>query len=505
MNNSADDLEDVVPEAASFVRSIAEQGYKLETALADLIDNSIAAGSDKIEILVDTQSRPFILYLADNGNGMKENELKEAMRFPSSSVDKKRRQNDLGRFGLGLKTASFSQTRSFSVISKSKRDKHFFSRTWDLNVLEKHGWKIKVDKKEEVNHIVNSYKSLRSNFIGDFEDKFDANTLVVWRGLYKFENYISERDIEAVLSGELSSIINRYLSIVFHRFMEQREKPLKIRVNNIQLKPFNPFVKSDEVRIIRKRNRMIGEGAIDVQSFVLPIKSIEEVKNGNSNWVPDGKSLMDMEGIYLYRADRIILFGSWLGLAKRSQRMQLARMKIDVSNSLDHLMHLNISKSQVEMPRDLIEGLKDQVDELNLEAEREYLNRTIQKFPAETPKKLKPFLTTTASNRGAIMQINSDFSILQSLQQTLDKKQKVKLSMIIRMFEKELNSLRKVHEAKNYLKEDEEKVPLPEFIAIIDEILKNKIYSKDYIKENIIEGMGFNFESLPADMKNLLD
>ena len=83
MSVKEENLEDVIPQAADFVRSIAEQGYRIETALADLIDNSIAAGADKIEILVNTTRRPFTLYIADNGCGMKEDELKKAMRFPS--------------------------------------------------------------------------------------------------------------------------------------------------------------------------------------------------------------------------------------------------------------------------------------------------------------------------------------------------------------------------------------------------------------------------------------
>jgi len=505
MSVKEENLEDVIPQAADFVRSIAEQGYRIETALADLIDNSIAAGADKIEILVNTTRRPFTLYIADNGCGMKEDELKKAMRFPSASVDKQRRQNDLGRFGLGLKTASFSQTRSFSVISRNKENVNFSGRTWDLGVLEKHGWKIKVETQKDIDNIIADYQNRRSKTLGDFEDGFEAKTVIVWRGLYKFENYISERDIEAVLSHEITNVINKYLSIVFHRFMERREKSVKIRINNIQLKPFNPFLEdAPKVRTFSESNRVIGQGSMDIMSFILPIGSIEEVKRGNSKWVPEGKSLMDMEGIYLYRSDRIIFFGSWLGLAKRSQKMQLSRMRIEVDNSLDHLMHLNISKSQVEMPRDLIDGLKIQVAQLRLQAEKEYNNRTIQRFPAGTPKKLQPFLTTKATNRGAVMQINSDFPVLQGLQETLDKKQLTKLSMIIRMFEKELNSLRKVHETKNYLTDDLDRMPLSELNLVIQELIAKDV-PKEFIKQNVIIQMGFSVESLPDEIRRLLD
>ena len=183
MSVNEENLEEVIPQAADFVRSIAEQGYKIETALADLIDNSIAAGADKIEILVDTTSKPFTLYVADNGRGMSENDLKKAMRFPSSSVEKRRTKSDLGRFGLGLKTASFSQTRSFSVITRNQKSKLFSGRTWDLSLLDKYGWKIKVETKPEIDQIVESYLERRTKTLGDFHDGFQANTIVVWRGL----------------------------------------------------------------------------------------------------------------------------------------------------------------------------------------------------------------------------------------------------------------------------------------------------------------------------------
>ena len=108
--------ESAEPNPEFLIKSIAEQGYSLETALADLMDNSISAGADCIEVMIRMDEEPFTLFLADNGLGMDEDELRQKMQFPSSSPEKDRQQIDLGRFGLGMKTASFSQTRRFSVI-----------------------------------------------------------------------------------------------------------------------------------------------------------------------------------------------------------------------------------------------------------------------------------------------------------------------------------------------------------------------------------------------------
>src|SRR5512133_3196223 len=108
------------PNPEYLIKSIAEQGYSLESSLADLMDNSISANASKIEVLVKMDQEPFTLFIADNGNGMDEETLKASMQFPSNSHEEERNIFDLRRFGLGMKTASFSQTRCFTVISKKK-------------------------------------------------------------------------------------------------------------------------------------------------------------------------------------------------------------------------------------------------------------------------------------------------------------------------------------------------------------------------------------------------
>lgn len=117
--------ENASPNPEYLIKSIAEQGYSLETSLADLMDNSISANSDRIEVLINTESEPFKLFLADNGDGMTEEDLMRNMQFPSNSPEDSRKDSDLGRFGLGMKTASFSQTRKFTVLSKKKGEKKY--------------------------------------------------------------------------------------------------------------------------------------------------------------------------------------------------------------------------------------------------------------------------------------------------------------------------------------------------------------------------------------------
>ena len=146
--------ETVNPHPSYLIKSISEQGYRLETSLADLIDNSVAAGADAAEVLVSASEEPFTLFLADNGNGMTEKVLRESMRFPSASPDHSRKDSDLGRFGLGMKTASFSQTRCFTVLSRSKGASLYSGRTWDVRELEDGQWKLKVNSPSEIQKLL---------------------------------------------------------------------------------------------------------------------------------------------------------------------------------------------------------------------------------------------------------------------------------------------------------------------------------------------------------------
>jgi hypothetical protein len=504
MNLQSPDTEDVTPRPEEFIKSIAEQGYRLETAIADLIDNSISAGADRVEVLLDTETRPFRLFLADNGNGMDEKTLKSAMRFPSSSMEEVREKNDLGRFGLGLKTASFSQTRHFSVISRKSESDAYAGRTWDVELLRDRGWVLKIESETEVREIFEAYTSASASHLGAFDETFSAKTIVVWAGLHKFEDYIEEHNCAEVLKSELTEITKGHLSLVFHRFLERAVNPLQIRLNNVQVTPFNPFPLSDGVRRIGQKNRRIGNDAITVEGFVLPTRCIDEIKQGSSEWVPQGKELMDLEGIYIYRADRIILYGGWLALINRSQRMQLARMRVEIGNAVDHLLHLNIAKSQVVMPHDIRNGFREYIAELKVEAEREYFNRTIRRFDPGTNELAQPFMSTTATNRGAQMRVNTDFPLVRELSESLDTDQKTILKTLLRMVSTEINKIRRVHEDTVFTNVvDENELSTEEMVKIVKKLLAGG-FDGELIKRHCIRELGYQIDSLPAEIADLI-
>jgi len=120
------------PSAPDLLESMRAIGYSFEAALADLIDNSIAAGARNVNIRFSANNAPYIAVI-DDGAGMSPQDLTDAMRHGSRNPGIRRDALDLGRFGLGLKTASLSQCRTLTVVSL--RDGVVSARRWDLDYI----------------------------------------------------------------------------------------------------------------------------------------------------------------------------------------------------------------------------------------------------------------------------------------------------------------------------------------------------------------------------------
>ena len=496
------DFEEADPNPEYLIKSIAEQGYSLETSIADLIDNSISASANKVEIIIDTEKEPFTLYLADNGNGMDKATLSKNMKFPSTSPETLRESHDLGRFGLGMKTASFAQTREFTVLSRNKGAKNFNGRTWDVNYLKEIGrWRIIINDDSEIEEKLNNYYQSSKNRLNCFKD-FEPNTIIIWKGLYKYENYIDKKFRNSALKKEISETTSEYLSLVFHRFIQRGE--LEIRVNNVILEPYDPFpVKENGFRPIEYRQKIYGEDLIKIEGYILPARAIKETREGSRVWVTRHKSLMDMEGVYIYRADRIIHFGGWTGLIKKEPRLQLARLKVDIGNKSDHLLHLNVAKSKVIIPHDLKSPFSKYVEELKIEAEREYYNRGIERISADKKEKIDKLFHRVPSNKGMLLEINKDFPILRLLMEDLTKQQRSNLSLLIRMFNTTINKIRKTHEDDVYNQDIEKVIPEEDLITFIKELKSSGIDNKS-IKNNILPELGLVNDSIPESVMKLL-
>lgn len=495
-------FETANPNPEFLIKSIAEQGYSLETALADLMDNSIAANATRIEVLTKIDSEPFILFISDNGDGMDNDSLKKNMQFPSQSPDDSRDVSDLGRFGLGLKTASFSQTRAFTVLSRKKGSKEYSGLTWDVVHLKNSGkWQILINSENEINDLIDQYNLVSNSHLNNSND-FTPNTIVIWKGLYKFENYISISNKQEALKEEITKTTSEYLSIVFHRFMEKPVNPLQIRINNTLVKPFNPFP-ATELRILEPLQRDFGNDFVRIQGFVLPNSSIKETKDNVNTWVPQNKSLMDMEGIYIYRANRLILFGGWNGIIRKMPRLQLARLQVEIGNKVDHLFHLNVAKSQINIPYDLKQAFYRAIITLKDEAQKEYYNYGIKSFVTKSKNQDIQLYNRVPTNKGVLLTINNEFPLLKSLKNTINKEQTADLNFILKISSNLINKVRQVDIIEVTGDNENDGITNDEIIKSIKKLLELG-YTKNQIKNEVLPNLGLS-KSISMEISNLLN
>lgn len=327
----------VRPEPESLLQSARSFGYSVETAIADLIDNSITANATKIKITFGIDRYSSFVRIEDNGKGMNEKELLNAMKIGSFNPLDGRHENDLGRFGLGLKTASFSQCRRLTVKTRNKSGKEFI-RCWDLDIVkEKKDWVLLrscADKVSEKN-------------LGEFSER-GSGTIVLWEKL--------DRLVE---SGELKSDkehfyrkfdnVRKHLGLTFHRFIENGE--IAIFVLDDELEAINPFNISDEYPSaeLAEEQLSIKQQHIYIQPFILPHES--KLSSNEKKNLEIVKGWTEHQGIYLYRNRRLIADGTWLDLDFRKKESQrLCRIRIDIPNTLDSEWQIDVKKASAKIP-----------------------------------------------------------------------------------------------------------------------------------------------------------
>ncbi|GAA4241668.1 ATP-binding protein [Winogradskyella damuponensis] len=488
------------PNSEFLIKSISEQGYSLETALSDLIDNSISAEANKIEILTEHKDDQTFIFITDNGFGMTKEELSSNLQFPSRDMELKRKETDLGRFGLGLKTASFSQTRKFTVISRKRNSKEYAALTWDVAHLRKTGeWEIIVNTEEDICRLLKRYKNTSDNHLEKFLN-YEPNTIIVWQGLKNFDNYIDSNNHHKHLNDELTTTTSEHLSIVFHEFMEQNENPLKIRLNNVSVRPFNPF-KSKSGSIARKlepREMLLGNDVLKMDGFVLPVSASENT----NDWSTSNKSLLDMEGIYVYRGNRIIFFGGWNGVIRKQAKLKLARLKIQVGNMNDEKLQLNVAKSKISIPYELRMGVLRYISDLKQEAIREYNNRGLKSSSSKginSNNDLK-LLAKQSTTKGPVYSINLNYPFVKMVSDELNDETLRYFKILLRKINSVINKQRYVDDNSVSIQED---ISKNEIINTTNKLLASGLTTEE-VYEVYLKGTGINKGNLPNELKKIL-
>lgn len=333
------------PKPSALIASFRAFGYDTRTAIADLIDNSISADARNIWVNFFWSGESSSLTILDDGVGMDLGQLINAMRPGSISPLDSRRPEDLGRFGLGLKTASFSQCRQLIVATK-KAGSSTYTRSWDLDhVLSSDNWQLVIPNISENNLLFKRFKTLKSG------------TLIIWEKMdritegLKIDNQNDLKIFHDIIDG-----VSEHLSMTFHRFMTEKGG-IKFYINDNLIEPWDPFLQCHPAtQDIVDEQWPFNNEIVKVEPFVLPHhskldKKTHEIAAGPKGWNAH-------QGFYVYRNKRLLVPGSWLNLGlKKEEHYKLARILIDIPNTLDSEWQIDVRKTVARPPP----GIKDEL------------------------------------------------------------------------------------------------------------------------------------------------
>lgn len=347
----------ITPSAARLTESLRDIGYDFPAAVADIIDNSIMAGAGRVDILIEFDGADSFVSVADDGCGMTANGLVEALRYGTRRTYTR---GDLGRYGLGLKTASLSQCRSVTVVTRSSTPaSRGAARTLDLDLIAE--W----DEWLVVDPVRDPAVDRAREWLGD-----SPGTVVVWR---KLDRVLPEKRPHGGwgrrrLEG-MAAKTAEHLGIVFHRYLEGTAgRNLVITVNGEKVQPWNPFAPGEPARIELAPQRfevVVGSfaGKATLQRWVLPSRdqfsspAQFERLSGPLNW-------NRQQGLYIFRADRLVQWGGWNGIRGIDEHTKLARASLDFDTDLDSVFNINVAKMRVTIPPQLRQMLERPINEL---------------------------------------------------------------------------------------------------------------------------------------------
>lgn len=359
---------------------LGSAGHSFVSAVADIIDNSISADATEINITFDPPNSGNGRWLAirDNGKGMSAEELQEAMRIGGEAEYESR---SLGKYGYGLKGASWSQARAFTVVTRQRIDGSLAHLTWDQDNMA--DWLVDDSPLED--------------WENEIADPGEHGVTVLWKKMKAPTTAPSAKGV-APHVAEIQEL-TRHLGLVFHRFLEGNAKGralLTIRINGILVESNGPVSHPLAQAYDAKTLKMPFEGGaadVRVQPFVLP--SEEELKIFHASEGPEGiqKSLdrigyfgkrNETQGLFIYRNDRLIRWGGWHEMwATNDEKMKLARVIVDFDPALDEAFQINISKQSVRLPGYLQAEIKELANPTRKVSRAKYV--TPRSSPRPTP------------------------------------------------------------------------------------------------------------------------
>lgn len=359
-------LVENTPEAGSLVGSMRSMGYTFESAVADILDNSVTAGSKEIHIYFPTESSRCYVAILDDGCGMVKDELYVAMRYGSRASEEDRDKSDLGRFGLGMKAASLSQCRVMTVISK--KNGTISAYQWDYNKIKGQSkWLMLEYSPEELTNVPH---------VDELSLK-EHGTLVVWQD-FDIINKSSSGQVFLTLTEYKAKMIE-YTGLIFHRFISAKKSDrIDFFVNRHKVDALDPFLENHPKTMARKEidlavNDKDGiERHIKAQPYILPF--IKDLSEKDIKKLGGVENMRTRQGYYIYRNDRLIIWGKWFG-QPRGELTKNARIRVDIPNTLDDIWGIDVKKQNATIPSVIRNQLRRAVEETMNIAVRQQTHR----------------------------------------------------------------------------------------------------------------------------------
>ena len=334
--------------------SMRSMGYSFEAAIADVIDNSISANCKLVKLFFPSEpTDELVVGILDDGEGMSADVLFEAMRYGSTDSELERQANDLGRFGLGMKSASLSQCRILTVVSL--QNKKLSSYSWDYNYIqERKEWVVKKLSQSEIISLPHIHSLL----------EFQHGTLVLWQDFDMLEKSNGGMVYDALV--ELKDSVANNIALIFHNFLSARGKEnVKMYVNKGKIRPMDPFLESHP-KTTTKKERSIAirdskgkERQIWIKPYILPFAT--DLNNEHRKLIGGIETLRIKQGFYVYRNKRLIIWGTWFGMKPRGELTKNARVRVDIPNSLDDIWSIDIKKQTASIPKQIQRQLRQTV------------------------------------------------------------------------------------------------------------------------------------------------
>ena len=425
--NENSTLVDLSPGPSSLIQSLRDIGYSMETAVADIIDNSITANAKHINLRFSWNAgRPW-LGIIDDGEGMDKYDLINAMRFGSMSPLELRTKEDLGRFGLGMKTASFSQCRHLTVLSK--KDGVVACCEWDLDRI--------ADSKENrwLLHVLNDDELLQREMLCSLLEEYLGNigsgTIIYWEKIDRIDEQISEAQQECSLNGLIADT-QQHLELVFHRFLSPEKGKSKVNMflNGNRLVGFDPFNSKNITTVDLPEEHFVCEDErVVVQAFVLPHHS--KISKEEYHKYAGKAGYLHNQGFYVYRNRRLIIKGTWFRLIKKAELTKLVRVMVDIPNNLDHLWKIDVKKSTASPPESIRHELRRIIGRIECSGKKVYQGRG-QKLASSVQF---PVWNRRAAGDEIFYEINRTHPLIKHLTASISPDQRELFNNILRVFE----------------------------------------------------------------------